>query len=171
MAYKMKGFSGFKSPVKATDAGLVNAAKKMGRGLEDPTSLVGESVVGFLKGYAEAKKMKAKKALTDAIKGDNADDIKGDNKAKTLKPENKKDIDFRNASVSGDFSDPYDLSIMERSDVGTAGTLSPEEQKVFLEQYDPISNIEKSETNSPLEKSETKTRRNKKNRRRNRERP
>ena len=75
MAYKMKGFSGFKdSPVKATDAGLVNAADKMSRGLEDPTSLVGEGVIGFLKGYAEAKKIKAKKDLTDAIKGNNAYD-------------------------------------------------------------------------------------------------
>ena len=57
----MKGFSGFKdSPVKAVDAGLIKAADNMSRGLEDPTSLIGEGVLGFLKGYAKAEKIKAK---------------------------------------------------------------------------------------------------------------
>ena len=52
MAYKMKGFSGFKaSPVKATDAGLVRAADLMDRGLEEPTSLVGEGLLGVIEGF------------------------------------------------------------------------------------------------------------------------
>ena len=148
MAYKMKGFSGFKSPVKATDAGLVKAADKMSRGLEDPTSLVGEGVIGFLKGYAEAKKIKAKKDLTDAIKGDNAEinQKKSGDKDKKVKVKKVKVKKEKEKNPQG----------------STTGTLSPEEQEIFLEQYDPISNIEK---------SEAKTRRNKKNRRRNRERP
>ena len=65
MAYKMKGFSGFKaSPVKATDAGLVKAADNMSRGLEDPTSLIGEGVIGFLKGL---KKSYVTSKLTKAL--------------------------------------------------------------------------------------------------------
>ena len=48
----MKGFSGFKaSPVKATDAGLVRAADLMDRGLEEPTSLVGEGLLGVIEGF------------------------------------------------------------------------------------------------------------------------
>ena len=181
MAYKMKSFSGFKSPLRATDAGLVKAADKMSRGLEDPTSLVGEGVIGFLKGYGEALKIKAKKNLTDAIKGkkkdvpvkptdkdmekysdlENYDDDNPTGKAKKAK----------NKKVSLNIRDLFKKKKIKNPKGSTTGTLSPEEQESFLEQYDPISNIEKSETNSPLEKSEAKTRRNKKNRRRNRERP
>ena len=168
MAYKMKGFSGFKaSPVKAADAGLVRAADLMDRGLKESTSLIGEGLIGLIKGFN-----------------------------KSYKPDTKtKGIDFKNASVSGDSSDPYDPSIMSPSSDqfikkkeekekrvkkaknkkvslnirdlfkkkkiknpkgSTTGTLSPEEQESFLEQYDPMSNIEK---------SEAKTRRNKRNRR------
>tara|TARA_R100000541_G_scaffold10794_1_gene18850 strand:+ start:307 stop:798 length:492 start_codon:yes stop_codon:yes gene_type:complete len=163
MAYKMKGFSGFKnSPVKAADAGLVKAADNMSRGLENPTSIIGEGVIGFLDGFKKSYRPKPK----------------------------DKSISFKNASTSGNSSDPYDPSIMSPSSDqfvnkknkkislnirdlfkkkeiknpkgSTTGTLSPEEQEIFLEQYDPMSNIEK---------SEAKTRRNKKNRRRNRERP
>ena len=78
MGYKMKGFSGFKdSPAKAADANLVKAADNMSRGLKDPTSLVGEGVVGFLEGYAKTKKASQQKELTEAIKGKTAYDELG----------------------------------------------------------------------------------------------
>ncbi len=67
-------------------------------------------------------------------------------------------INKKNKKVSLNIRDLFKKKKIKNPKGSTTGTLSPEEQESFLEQYDPISNIEK---------SEAKTRRNKKNRRRN----
>jgi len=100
----MKGFSGFKaSPVKATDAGLVKAADNMSRGLEDPTSLIGEGVIGFLKGL---KKSYVTSKLTKALdKNEAYDNLPSPPKIDPLTNEEidktkQKQTDFQNKNKS-----------------------------------------------------------------------
>tara|TARA_R110001592_G_scaffold354713_1_gene654593 strand:- start:41 stop:439 length:399 start_codon:yes stop_codon:yes gene_type:complete len=92
----MKGFSGFKdSPVKATDAGLVNAADKMSRGLEDPTSLIGEGAIGFLEGFKKSYKPETRSQAEIKQKKEEDDKKKAENdlnkKQKKTEKEEKKE--------------------------------------------------------------------------------
>ena len=145
----MKGFSGFKaSPVKAADAGLVKAADLMDRGLKKPTSLIGEGVIGFLEGLKKSYKPDTRsEAEIDQKKKEESDDWwynKGKGRGGDKIKKNKK--------ISLNIRDLFKKKKIKNPKVSTTGTLSPEEQESFLEQYDPMSNIEK---------SEEKTRRNK----------
>ena len=96
MAYKMKGFSGFKeSPVKAKkktigpDTGLLEAADNMDRGLTNPTSLVGMGVLGFLDGYNASTKA-INEGDSDAEKQAKEDDKLAKKREKLQNRENRK---------------------------------------------------------------------------------
>ena len=73
MAYKMKGFGGFKSaPLKATkkkmsgpDAVLIEAADFMSKGKLEPVSYIGSAIEGFAKGYQDVSVSQSK---TSAIR-------------------------------------------------------------------------------------------------------
>jgi len=146
----MKGFSGFKeSPVKAKkktigpDTGLLEAADNMDRGLTNPTSLVGMGVLGFLDGY---------NASTKAINEGDSDaekQAKKDDKVKKLEFKRKK-VELRRLQRKKDKKDK------QNPKGSTTGTLSPEEQEIFREQNDPISNIDKSDANINKKKKKKK---------------
>ena len=144
MAYKMKGFSGFKnSPVKAVDAGLVKAADLMDRGLTDPTSIIGEGVIGFLKGFKKSYKPETRsQAEIDQKKAE--DDLKKIRK----KGEKYMKLDDEKRKQDRKFDDKARNNLISLEDINT-------------------SNVKAIELDIP----NAKTRRNKRNRRRNRERP
>mgnify|MGYP003147839465 FL=1 len=150
MAYKMKGFSGFKSPLRATDAGLVKAADNMSRGLENPTSIIGEGVIGFLDGFKNSYRPKSKKLSAYDKLGPpptvEFDIEKAAEETKKLQEEFMKTIKSENP--------PTELNTIK-----IKPRYKPQNEKIIV---------------SPPKSDKinlAKTRRNKKNRRRNRERP
>ena len=149
MAYKMKGFSGFKdSPVKATDAGLVNAADKMSRGLEDPTSLIGEGVIGFLKGFKKSYKPETRSQAEIDQKKAEIDQKKKDKSNEWW---------YNNGNYRSGDKDKRIENIYDQKNINDL---------ITLEEINN-SNIDALEMDIP----NAKTRRNKRNKRRNRERP
>ena len=162
MAYKMKGFGGFKeSPLKAVDAGLIKAADNMDRGLKEPTSLIGEGVAGFLDGYLKSSKSNREKALINAIKGNDAYDnlepykptenLQDELNAETkrLQEEFDKKIESENPPTEINKIEIKPISFPQNEEI-TVGP--PETDKVIIKEKD-------------LDKA--KKRRNKRNRRRN----
>mgnify|MGYP003647064612 FL=1 len=139
----MKGFSGFKnSPVKATDAGLVKAADLMDRGLKDPTSIIGEGVIGFLDGFKKSYKPETRSEAEIKQKKKEDSDNWWYNKGKGRSSDKDKRIEDKK------FDEEARSNIISLEDINT-------------------SNVDAIELDIP----NAKTRRNKRNRRRNRERP